>query len=176
MGFETACHGEAGCIQKPHNQPSCMYPIRKCHKEKLQRAVQNYSRKGLGSRDMSAPWKSSLSWRGRNLRIQTSCHNIQIKHCLRQLPCEPELRFSHSSRLLCQTSPDTVAQLKPVKQDKSCLCQACTLQSTAEMTMAQDSAHAAGIKTIIERILRRLVHLPAIIKCFNPLTQKRQKK
>lgn len=89
--------------KQPQNRLSCIYPNRKCQKAKLQRAVWNYTRKGPGSRDMSTPWKSILSWRGRNLRIQTSCHNIQIKHCLRQLPCEPELRFSHS-RLLCQRS------------------------------------------------------------------------
>lgn len=55
---------------------------------------------------------------------------------------------------------DTVAQLKPVKHDKSWLCQACTIQSTAEMTIAEDSAHAGGIrsKTMTDRILRRSVH------------------
>lgn len=65
------------------------------------RAFPNYSREDSGSRDMSTPQKSSLSWRRRNLRIQPSCHNIHIKHCLRELPCDPELRFSHS-RVLCQ--------------------------------------------------------------------------
>ncbi len=96
--------GKQGAFSNPKiNCPVCIYPNRKRQKDKLQRAVRNYSREGPGSRDMSAPWKSSLSWRGRNLRIQSSCHNIQIKHCLRQLPCEPELRFSYS-RLLCQRS------------------------------------------------------------------------
>lgn len=55
---------------------------------------------------------------------------------------------------------DTVAQLKPVKQDKSCLCQACTLQRTAEMMIAQESAHTAGVylNKMTAQILRRLVH------------------
>lgn len=95
--------GMQGAFGNPKINSPTVYSNRKCQKDKLQRVVWNYSRKGLGSIDMSAPWKSSLSWRGRNLRIQTSCHNIQIKHCLRQFPCEPELRFSHS-RLLCQRS------------------------------------------------------------------------
>lgn len=107
--------------------------------------ARNYSREGLGSRDMSKPWKSSLSWRGRNLRIQTSCHNIQIKHCLRQLLCDQREVLTHSRLLLVTEVSDTVAQLKPVKQNKSWLCQACTLQSTAAMTITEDSAHAAGI-------------------------------
>lgn len=59
-----------------------------------------------------------------------------------------EPRFSHS-RLFCQSLVwlRVVAQLKPVKQDKSWLCQASTLQSTAEMMIAEDSAHTAGIHT-----------------------------
>lgn len=102
-GFKTTCHRKAGSIQQPLNCPVYVNPSRKCHKANLQRALQNYSRKDPGSRDMSAPWKSSLSWQGRNLRIQTSCHNIQIKHCLWQRLCEPEQWLSHS-RLHCQTS------------------------------------------------------------------------
>lgn len=39
--------------------------------------------RGSGFKGHVRTMESSLSWRGRNLRIQTSCHNIQIKHCLR---------------------------------------------------------------------------------------------
>lgn len=46
-----------------------------------------------------------------------------------------------------RAASDTEAQLKPVKQDKSCLCQARALQSTAKMTTAQDSTYAAGISS-----------------------------
>lgn len=61
-----------------------------------------------------------------------------------------------------RAASDTEAQLKPVKQDKSCLCQACTLQNTAELTVAEDSAYAAGIylKNMTNHILKRLVVQP----------------
>lgn len=44
-----------------------------------------------------------------------------------------------------RAASDTEAQLKPLKQNKSCLCQACTLHNTAEMTATEESAYAAGI-------------------------------
>lgn len=130
---------------------------------------------------MSMLWKSSLSLRGRNLRTQTSCHNIQIKHCLRQLLRDPELRFSHTADRSVRDASATVAQLKPVKQDKSWLCQACTLQSTAEMTMAVDSAHAAGIylKATTDHILSGLFRQPVKLdykRCQSTSTKKKSSK
>lgn len=106
--LETTRHGEAGSIHQPQSQRCCIYPDSQISKKENTRRAScrdfsNYSRGDPGSRDMSTPCKSSLSWWGRNLSIQPSCHNIQIKHCLRQLPCDPELSFSHS-RLLCQKS------------------------------------------------------------------------
>lgn len=44
---------------------------------------------------MSAPRRGGglgLCWQSRDVRIQTSCHNIQIKHRSRQPPCEAEAR------------------------------------------------------------------------------------
>lgn len=140
--------------------PAVKSQMKKMQKTKLQRVDGNYSRDTPESGDMSTTWKSSLSRWGRNLRIQTSCHNIQIKLCLRQLLCDPELRSSYTAGCFVREASATVAQLKPVKQDKSWLCQACTLQSTAEMTIAEDSAHAAGIylKKMTDNILSDPVH------------------
>lgn len=44
-------------------------------------------RSGLG-----AGGRLGLCWQSRDVRIQTSCHNIQIKHRSRQPPCEAEAR------------------------------------------------------------------------------------
>lgn len=44
-------------------------------------------RRGLG-----AGGRLGLCWQSRDVRIQTSCHNIQIKHRSRQPPCEAEAR------------------------------------------------------------------------------------
>lgn len=149
VGLKTARHEDAGSIQQPKIYcpvyiPASNHRWRKRRRPSC-RELAETTAESPESRDMSMLWKSTLSRRGRNLRIQTSCHNIQIKHCLRQLLRDPELRFSHTADCSVRDASATVAQLKPVKQDKSWLCQACTLQSTAEMTIAEDSAHAAGI-------------------------------
>lgn len=161
-GLKTTRHEDARSIQQPKIYRPVYIPASNHRWRKRRRPscreLTETTAESPELRDMSTLWKSSLSLRGRNLRIQTSCHNIQIKHCLRQLLRDPELRFSHTADRSVRDASATVAQLKPVKQDKSWLCQACTLQSTAEMTMAEDSAHTAGIylKDTTDHILSAL--------------------
>lgn len=145
--------GKLKALSDPEINPP-VYPRRKCQKSR-ESSLQNFSSKNEGLGDMFAPWELSLSWQGRNLRIQTSCHNIQIKRCLWQPPCEPE------------SASNTEAQQKPVKQDKSSLCQACILHNTAEMTTAEYSAYAAGmyLKMMTNHILRRPVQASGFQKC-----------
>lgn len=84
-------------------------------------------------------------------------------------------RGSHTADCWVRGASDTAAQLKPVEQDKGWLCQACTLQSTAEMTSADESGHAGDIrlKVIADNILRPLAHLANFARFWNVSLQRR---
>lgn len=147
--FKTACHGEAGSIWQPLNQLSCIQYVQYIPAENATKPTCREPLKATAERirvQGTCPHYGNPSYLG-NVEVwgfRPAAITSRLSIASGSFPVN-QSSGSQRADSSVRAASDTEAQLKPLKQNKSCLCQACTLHNTAEMTATEESAYAAGI-------------------------------